>query len=395
MIGSPICTLAPATSPVVASIVRAGERRTAEAVAARATAEHDDQVAGMRAGGSGAGVGGDADASAVDQRVGGVARVVEHRAGDGRQADLVAVVGDAGDDAASMQPGCSTPSGSCVGGRGRSGPKQRMSVTAIGRCAAPITSRITPPTPVLAPPNGSIAEGWLCVSALTASVRAGGERHDAGVADERAAHERRVDRVGGVAQLAQQRRRRACRRSVVTSARKVLCAQCSLHVWASVSSSTSVGSRPAARKWAAIACSSARSSDRPRSRLSAASASSSRAVTATCSIAVGAADAVAPPSSGASIDQCSMTGLARRRRTRRSSSAGDAVPCTRKRWPDATSTCSPNQAAARCSSAPAVSVTPGRSSTSTTWPPPGSTVCWINGSTTSSWRPELRGAPMA
>ncbi len=34
----------------------------------------------------------------------------------------------------------------------------------------PSTSRITPPTPVLAPPNGSTAEGWLCVSALTAIV---------------------------------------------------------------------------------------------------------------------------------------------------------------------------------------------------------------------------------
>ena len=29
---------------------------------------------------------------------------------------------------------------------------------------------MTPPTPVLAPPNGSIADGWLCVSALRATV---------------------------------------------------------------------------------------------------------------------------------------------------------------------------------------------------------------------------------
>ena len=80
-----------------------------------------------------------------------------------------------------------------------------MSVTAIGRWAAPITSRITPPTPVFEPPKGSIAEGWLWVSAFTASVRARGERDDAGVADERAAQERRVDGVGGGAQLLQQR----------------------------------------------------------------------------------------------------------------------------------------------------------------------------------------------
>ena len=29
---------------------------------------------------------------------------------------------------------------------------------------------MTPPTPVLAPPNGSTADGWLCVSALRATV---------------------------------------------------------------------------------------------------------------------------------------------------------------------------------------------------------------------------------
>ena len=47
--GSPICTLAPATSPVVASIVGAGERGPADAVAAGAPAEHDDPVARVRA----------------------------------------------------------------------------------------------------------------------------------------------------------------------------------------------------------------------------------------------------------------------------------------------------------------------------------------------------------
>ena len=39
---------------------------------------------------------------------------------------------------------------------------------AIGRALTPMTSRTTPPTPVLAPPKGSSAEGWLCVSTLKA-----------------------------------------------------------------------------------------------------------------------------------------------------------------------------------------------------------------------------------
>ena len=63
---------------------------------------------------------------------------------------------------------------------------------------------MTPPTPVLAPPNGSTADGWLWVSALRAIVVPVGERDDAGVADERRAHERGGDRVGGVAEQAEQ-----------------------------------------------------------------------------------------------------------------------------------------------------------------------------------------------
>ena len=74
------------------------------------------------------------------------------------------------------------------------------------------------------------------------------ERDDPGVADECRAHELGPDPLGGVPELTQQRGdldtverdRRA---------RNVLWAQCSLHVWASVSSSTSVGSRPRAAKW--------------------------------------------------------------------------------------------------------------------------------------------------
>ena len=68
---------------------------------------------------------------------------------------------------------------------------------------------MTPPTPVLAPPNGSTADGWLWVSALRAIVVPVGERDDAGVADERRPHERRGDGVGGVAQQAEQRLHRS------------------------------------------------------------------------------------------------------------------------------------------------------------------------------------------
>src|SRR6185436_13537751 len=45
---------------------------------------------------------------------------------------------------------------------------QNTSVFAIGRALkpVPITSRMQPPAPVAAPPYGSMALGWLCVSTL-------------------------------------------------------------------------------------------------------------------------------------------------------------------------------------------------------------------------------------
>ena len=52
---------------------------------------------------------------------------------------------------------------------GRSGgPKQKTSVFRIGFAPRPVPSgsRITPPMPVPAPPYGSMADGWLCVSTL-------------------------------------------------------------------------------------------------------------------------------------------------------------------------------------------------------------------------------------
>ena len=98
----------------------AGERRPADAVAPGAPAEHDDAVAGERPVGQRA-VGGDADAAAEHERVRRVRRVVEHRAGDGRQADLVAVVGDAVDDALADAPGVQRAVGQVVDRRGRAG----------------------------------------------------------------------------------------------------------------------------------------------------------------------------------------------------------------------------------------------------------------------------------
>ena len=74
------------------------ERRAADPVAAGAATEHDDAVARVRAG-EGRTIVGDTDAPGEHQRVGGVGGVVQHGAGDGRQTDLVAVVGDAVDHA--------------------------------------------------------------------------------------------------------------------------------------------------------------------------------------------------------------------------------------------------------------------------------------------------------
>ena len=75
----------------------AGERCATETIASRTSTEHDDQISRVRTG-QRRSVVSDADASAIHQRVGDVSVVVENGPGDGREADLVAVVGDAGDD---------------------------------------------------------------------------------------------------------------------------------------------------------------------------------------------------------------------------------------------------------------------------------------------------------
>ena len=134
---------------------------------------------------------------------------------------------------------------------------------------------MTPPTPVLAPPNGSTADGWLWVSALRASVVPGTN-------DTTPALPTNAERTNGASTVSVAARRRSSSAGrawpslVVMAARKVLWAQCSLHVWASVSSSTSVGSRPCRRKCVWTAASSAGSRARARCVLSSTRRSGSR-----------------------------------------------------------------------------------------------------------------------
>ena len=66
----------------------------------------------------------------------------------------------------------------------------------MGRAETPITSRTTPPTPVFAPPKGSSAEGWLCVSTLKETSCTPVVLDDPGVVDERRAHPGRRNLVG-------------------------------------------------------------------------------------------------------------------------------------------------------------------------------------------------------
>ena len=211
VIGSPICTLAPATSPVVASIValeNVAPRMPSRPVRPpRTTTRSPACGPGRRVR-----VGGGADAAAEHQRVGGVRRgrrAPRRRPSAGRS--CCRSRRRRRRRPSRIRRGCSTPSGSSSAGRS-GGPKHSTSVTAIGRWAAPRTSRITPPTPVLAPPNGSTADGWLCVSAFSASVvpRANETMPALPTNAERTNGAR--DALGGVAQLAQQRCDRSRRR---------------------------------------------------------------------------------------------------------------------------------------------------------------------------------------
>ncbi len=51
------------------------------------------------------------------------------------------------------------------------GPNRNESITATGRAPMVKMSRRMPPTPVVAPWNGSINEGWLCDSILKAQAQ--------------------------------------------------------------------------------------------------------------------------------------------------------------------------------------------------------------------------------
>ena len=143
---------------------------------------------------------------------------------------------------ARVRSGGNTPRGR-VSGSVSAGPKHKIFVHAMGRCAAPMMSRITPPTPVLAPPNGSTALGWLCVSHFNASVRPG-------VNEMMPALPTNALRTIGelICSVVSRNELMSDFRTlpvvVVMDARNVLCEQCSLQVWAIVSSSTSVGKRP-------------------------------------------------------------------------------------------------------------------------------------------------------
>ena len=182
----------------------AGERCPADAVAAGASAEDDDPVAGGRAGRKGT-VGGDTEAAAEDQRVRREAGVVEDRSGDRRQPDLVAVVGHAVDHA--------------VADAGRmQGPVWQLVERQVGRTEAqhvgdgdgPVSGAHHVPDHTSDTRVGAaerLDRGGVVVGlGLEGDGRALAERHDAGVADERRAHERSGDRVRRLAQLGQQRR---------------------------------------------------------------------------------------------------------------------------------------------------------------------------------------------
>ena len=210
--GSPIWTLAPATSPVVASISalenvaprmpsRPGARRRARRPGRRGTVPvRAPTIPGT------AGPGGRRCRCSRRTRAG-------WRCSRGRRAPRRRPW--AGRSCCRSRrrrrrrPGGSAAGAACRRGRRpatvSAGPKQRMSVTAIGRCPIPMTSRMTPPTPVFAPPNGSTADGWLCVSAFSARDTPSTNETMPALPTNDEQDELGADLVGGVAELAEQR----------------------------------------------------------------------------------------------------------------------------------------------------------------------------------------------
>ena len=146
----------------------------------------------------------DTDASAEHQGVRRVTGVVEHGAGNGGKADLVAVVGDARHHSVTHQTGMDhTGRELCVWQVGRSEAENVRGRNRVVSSAHHIADHT-------ADAGVRTAERfdrrWMVVSlGLYRDRRARRERHDAGVADEGASHERGIDVVGRGAQLGQQR----------------------------------------------------------------------------------------------------------------------------------------------------------------------------------------------
>jgi len=137
--------------------------------------------------------------------------------------------------------------GTCA--RGRSGgAKQNTSVLAIGRAPRPVpsTSRMTPPTPVPAPPNGSIADGRLCVSTLMHTESTSSNLMMPALSTNTLTQKSRssVRVTWAIVDCSRFSITLPSKRTLPVS---VLCLQCSDQVCARVSSSMRVGARP--RRW--------------------------------------------------------------------------------------------------------------------------------------------------
>ena len=116
--------------------------------------------------------------AAIDQRVAQIPFVEIHGPVNRGNAHAVAVVAYTGYHAlhhtSRMQHAAGQRSRGAVSG----GAKQKTSVLQIGLAPMPVPmgSRITPPMPVLAPPYGSRAEGWLWVSTLKTMLLSSSKR---------------------------------------------------------------------------------------------------------------------------------------------------------------------------------------------------------------------------
>ena len=180
---------------------QAGERGTADAVSAGATAQHDDVVAGMRAGRR-LGI----RATMHPQKTSGlvVNPVVEDGAGDRRQADLVAVIGDAVDHAIPDPARMQRTVGEVVDGEVGRPEAQHIGHGERSVCRAEHVADDAADTGVGAAER---LHGRRVVVrlGLEGERRARDERHDAGVAHERRPDERRTDGLGRRTQPVEQR----------------------------------------------------------------------------------------------------------------------------------------------------------------------------------------------